>query len=242
MKAIVLSTFVPGLGQLTQGRWLSGIGFFVLGGLLFSAGCGLFGNLLAAIHAAWQPSPKRTSTPAVAAPLARSTVAASPSVPTVQPASHAEEAPGPSGDAYASAPAAPAAPAAPVTVVASPAAITLNLTQHAATPEQVAAGVVDLEGIEATALRRLLTFKHMPDREEVLAAAEAIAAIAKAHGAKTAMIGGAPFLMGPLEIELKLAGIAPLYAFSRRESVDETLPDGSVRKTAVFRHEGFVPA
>lgn len=118
----------------------------------------------------------------------------------------------------------------------------LNLTQHAATPDQVAAGVVDLEGMDAAALRRLLTFRDLPDREDVLAAAEAIAAIAKAHGASAAMIGGAPFLMGPLEIELKLAGITPLYAFSRRESVDETLPDGSVRKTAVFRHEGFVPA
>lgn len=30
------------------------------------------------------------------------------------------------------------------------------------------------------------------------------------------------------------------YAFSRRESVETQLPDGSVKKSSVFRHIGFV--
>ena len=34
----------------------------------------------------------------------------------------------------------------------------LNLTQHPATPEQVAAGVVDLEGKNLERLKELLTF------------------------------------------------------------------------------------
>ena len=48
--------------------------------------------------------------------------------------------------------------------------------------------------------------------------------------------------MPPLEKALRGLGIRPLYAFSVRESVEETLPDGSVRKVAVFRHKGFVEA
>ena len=48
--------------------------------------------------------------------------------------------------------------------------------------------------------------------------------------------------MAPLEEALRYRGILPLYAFSRRESREETDPDGSVRKVAVFRHLGFYPA
>ena len=47
-------------------------------------------------------------------------------------------------------------------------------------------------------------------------------------------------MMAPLEDALRRVGIVPLYAFSIRESLDQIQPDGSVRKTAVFRHQGFV--
>ena len=43
-----------------------------------------------------------------------------------------------------------------------------------------------------------------------------------------------------LEAALRQQGFTPLYAFSVRESADQTQPDGSVRKVAVFRHVGFV--
>ena len=56
------------------------------------------------------------------------------------------------------------------------------------------------------------------------------------------MIGGAPFFMGPLAAALKEHGLEPVFAFSVRESVDEQQADGSVRKTAVFKHSGWVPA
>lgn len=123
----------------------------------------------------------------------------------------------------------------------------LNLTQHPATAEQVAAGVVDLEGVDLVEIKALLTFGDVPREGEPEARARAIAEIARRVrvaenvGADEvfAMIGGAMWLMAPLEKELAYAGIAPAYAFSVRESVEETLSDGSVRKTAVFRHRGF---
>ena len=54
------------------------------------------------------------------------------------------------------------------------------------------------------------------------------------------MIGGAPFLMGALESALLDYGITPVYAFSKRESVEEVQKDGSVKKINIFRHAGFI--
>jgi len=117
----------------------------------------------------------------------------------------------------------------------------INLTQHAATAEQLAAGVFDVpnEGARRELLMQL-TFNDLPEDGEIVERAAAVASIAMAFGARAAMIGGAPYLMSALERELREGGITPLYAFSRRESVEEKLPDGSVRKVAVFRHLGFV--
>jgi len=114
----------------------------------------------------------------------------------------------------------------------------INLTQHTATPEQTAAGVVPAP--DAAVVSRLLTFEEPPSRDEIVARANALAALAAGVGARAAMIGGAPYLMAPLERALRARGITPLYAFSRRESVEEAQPDGSVRKVAVFRHVGWV--
>lgn len=59
---------------------------------------------------------------------------------------------------------------------------------------------------------------------------------------KRVMIGGAPYLMGPLAEALKEHGLEPVFAFTERVSVDEPQADGSIRKVAVFRHSGWVPA
>ena len=134
----------------------------------------------------------------------------------------------------------------------------LNLTQHDPTPEQIEAGVTcgDITDAQELELRKLLNFETLPTPTEVRQRAQQIAA----YAAKTttlvdyggdsglcvneplrfAMIGGAPFLMAPLEDALRRVGITPLYAFSTRESVEQVQADGSVRKTAVFRHQGFV--
>ncbi len=126
----------------------------------------------------------------------------------------------------------------------------VNLTQHLATPEQVAAGVIDLPPAEREALTALLTFDALPTRQEIEERAADIAELAAYNGlsgddddsppASAAMIGGAPYLMPSLEKALQAVCITPLYAFSVRESVEQTQADGSVRKVNVFRHAGFV--
>ncbi len=114
----------------------------------------------------------------------------------------------------------------------------VNLTQHQSTPEQ---GVTDLSGAALEELKRLLTFDFLPSVEDIEARAQEIAILAYGLGAETAMIGGAPYLMGPLERRLAAWGIKSLFSFSARVSEEKTLPDGSVQKVAVFRHLGFVP-
>ena len=134
----------------------------------------------------------------------------------------------------------------------------LNLTQHAATSDQIDAGVRDLQGPAKAALVEAMTFQDLPSTEEIRERARAISGIARealdalqegceAQGEPrparlTAMIGGAPYLMGPLERALRAAGVDPVYAFSRRETVEEQQPDGTVKKVAIFRHAGWVPA
>ena len=118
----------------------------------------------------------------------------------------------------------------------------VNLTQHKGTPEQ---GVVDLPNEARAALIALLTVEQLPSRIDIEARCADIALLAatafEQHPAQ-AMIGGAPWMMSALEAALLDQGIAPLYAFSTRESVDQPQPDGSVRKAAVFRHAGWVTA
>jgi len=126
----------------------------------------------------------------------------------------------------------------------------LNLTQHLATSEQLAAGVVDLPEDKRAALTRALTVTTLPDRESIEARCDYIAELACQNGLggddeddphpRMAMIGGAPWLMSTLEQALTGRGITPLYAFSVRESTERILPDGTVQKINVFKHAGFV--
>jgi hypothetical protein len=90
-----------------------------------------------------------------------------------------------------------------------------------------------------------LTFEDIPSKEELESRAYELATLVTNMGAADAkqyrvMVGGAPYFMSFLEKALKEQGHRPLYAFSRRESVDQLQPDGSVRKVAVFRHVGWV--
>ena len=124
----------------------------------------------------------------------------------------------------------------------------INLTQHPATPEQRSSGVVDLPDEERKVLQAALTFDAPPTALEIVGRAAHIALIAARHLAgaediaREAMIGGALWLMAPLADALRDEGITPLFAFSRRVVVEETLADGSVRKVTVFKHGAFVPA
>lgn len=116
----------------------------------------------------------------------------------------------------------------------------LNLTQHAATPDQAAAGVVNLS--DNTELKKLLTFTALPSKSDIESKAQAIAQIAKDNGATKAMIAGAGYLMPHLERELKAVGVTPLHAFSERVSVETANADGTVSKQNIFKHVGFIEA
>jgi len=115
----------------------------------------------------------------------------------------------------------------------------INLTQHLGTPEQ---GVTDLTGDARKRLISLLTFDVMPTHADIISRARAIAELAAMAKAKEVMIGGAPYLMAPLEAALMGRGIHSFYAFTLRESVEEIAADGAVKKTAIFRHKGFIEA
>lgn len=136
----------------------------------------------------------------------------------------------------------------------------INLTQHPATPEQKAQGVIDLPPDLLSEVKAALTVEKLPLGNEIRDRAVFIAGLIASNQSgsdradeegnlpegdtgvfwEEAMIGGAPWLMSALEDALRDQGIEPVYAFSRRESIEEPQPDGSVKKTQVFKHIGFV--
>ena len=122
--------------------------------------------------------------------------------------------------------------------------IILNATQHAASIEQNNAGVQDMSLVDQEFLHLYLTFATLPSKADISERVTAIIELAFTYCRRgdRVMIGGAPYLMSALEQGLKDAGYQPVYAFSQRESVEETLADGSVRKSNIFRHLGFVEA
>jgi len=117
----------------------------------------------------------------------------------------------------------------------------INLTQHNATPDQVTDGVFDPHPNVKHEIRNLLTFDSPPNPSELRARAQELAAIAAGHNVSAAMIGGAPFFMSALERALLAVGITPVYAFSKREVIEEQGPDGQVVKRSVFKHVALVP-
>ena len=118
----------------------------------------------------------------------------------------------------------------------------INLTPYSATPEQVVAGVFDLCGNEGKKIRELLTFTELPLGPEVRDRAHSLAILAASITPEVtgAMIGGAPYLMGPLHLELLALGILPMYSFSRRKSIEAKQPDGTIVKASPIAHVGFV--
>ena len=113
----------------------------------------------------------------------------------------------------------------------------LNLTQHKATKEQVQAGVVEPKNKEE--IQKLLTFDEMPDKNEIKKRAKKLVAIVLEEGYEKVMIGGAPYLMGKLERELKNEDIIAFYAFSKRVT-EEIQTENGTEKKVFFKHEGFI--
>lgn len=116
----------------------------------------------------------------------------------------------------------------------------LNLTQHEATQDQIQDGVVEPHHTMKIRIQELLTFDTIPSKGELEERANELAMLANAVGAKKVMIGGAPFFMSILEYRLQRLGIAPLYAFSVRNSIEQPDGNGGVKKVNVFKHVGFV--
>jgi hypothetical protein len=115
----------------------------------------------------------------------------------------------------------------------------INATQHRETDEQYKDGVRTPYCVEK--IRRLLTFDDIPTAIEMGSRASEIAQlILNEYGKVKVMIGGAPFFMSTLEMHLIGFGLTPVYSFSERVVVEETMEDGSIKKTSVFRHKGFV--
>lgn len=120
-----------------------------------------------------------------------------------------------------------------------------NLTQHAATADQITAGVRDMSADAKAALSTLLTFVELPTGDDLRQRADAVVALLLEESDETpttAMVGGAPYFMAPLVEALTHYGIRAVYSFTRRESVELVNADGSVSKTAIFCHIGWVEA
>lgn len=122
--------------------------------------------------------------------------------------------------------------------------IILNLTQHAGTKAQANDGLLEATPEDREVIRALLTFEEPPRAHELSSRASALADIvesyATTHRVGHVMLGGAPYLVVELARELGRRGLVPVYAFTRRESVEEMQADGSVVKRNVFRHLGWV--
>jgi phosphotransacetylase len=120
----------------------------------------------------------------------------------------------------------------------------LNFTQHDATPEQLAAGVVEPYADNKERIRQLLTFNELPTqaqlRERATDCAVLASVLVRKYGCDAVLIGGAPFFMSHLESALRLFRVRFCYAFSTRVAEEQMQPDGSVRKTHVFKHVGFI--
>lgn len=124
--------------------------------------------------------------------------------------------------------------------------IVINITQHAATKDQMD----DLESKfkeiallnpEGDMFKADLTFANLPSSEELVKRAKKIANDSFILGASYAIVGGAPYFMAILEKELFRLNIVPLYSFSERIS-REIEENGVVKKINVFKHTGFIEA
>jgi len=89
-------------------------------------------------------------------------------------------------------------------------------------------------------IEKLLTFDDLPDEAEILRRVRGLCRIAVVEGATEAMIGGAPYLLLYLDPALRMLGVQPLYAYSKRNVEETTNENGDTVKRSVFRHIGFV--
>lgn len=116
----------------------------------------------------------------------------------------------------------------------------INLTQHTLTAEQLQ-GSVEVGTDVRDEVIKLITFNGLPTAGEIKGNASRLAEICRDMHASHAVIGGAPYFMGPLEQALRRVGVTPLYAFTERVAVEVTNPEtGEVTKTSKFNFAGWI--
>ena len=118
--------------------------------------------------------------------------------------------------------------------------ILINLTQHNLTQEQLKDAVEVGTDVRDEVIK-LITFNGLPTAGEIKDNASRLAEICRDMHASHAVIGGAPYFMGPLEQALRRVGVTPLYAFTERVAVEVTNPEtGEVTKTSKFNFAGWI--
>ena len=80
----------------------------------------------------------------------------------------------------------------------------------------------------------------LPSSPDIRTRAVSLAMIAQTYGTRYAWIGGAGYLMPPLEEELKKRGITPVYSWSKRDYRLIVQPDGTQRQEMYRQHGGWV--
>lgn len=120
----------------------------------------------------------------------------------------------------------------------------LNLTQHVVTAEQLQDGAVEPDQEMKAEIQRLITFDRsvMTETGQIEDRAKALASLIRREYPllNKAMVGGALYFMPALVKELKAVGIQPYFSYTDRVSTETHNPDGSVTKTLVFKHLGWV--
>lgn len=116
--------------------------------------------------------------------------------------------------------------------------------QHATTVDQIAAAKDGGHDIVEVANKKLLV---VPDDTSLgrewftTRAAEILSAVGGVAPGDIVHAMGQPQLANAVNADARLAGATLVESVTARESVDEPQPDGTVKKTAVFRFRGFRP-
>ena len=115
----------------------------------------------------------------------------------------------------------------------------LNLTQHEATPQQIKQHVIEPSKEDKREIKNALSFNEIPSRDEISNRITRLSFIVEKYNPTSVMIGGASFLIFPLEKKLRQKWLV-FHAFSKRVSTERKNADGTITKMSTFKHVGFV--
>ena len=114
----------------------------------------------------------------------------------------------------------------------------LNVTNHNLTAAQI--NEIKTAGFEAVELpEELKTQWSQLNTENWQEVCHKVWEFIMSNNIDTALVAGYAPAMYDIAFNMDRAGLTPVYADTARESVEIILEDGSVRKTAVFKHKGF---